>query len=60
MPLSFISVAVPDVSQVTTAQAEDRARTLLAEGLSRRDAATQLARELNLPRNEAYRLVTAV
>jgi 16S rRNA (cytidine1402-2'-O)-methyltransferase len=34
-----------------------RARELLEQGLSRKDAAHQLARELGLPRNAAYRVV---
>ena len=36
-----------------------RARVLLAQGLSRRDVAAQLAGEFGIPRNEAYRLVTS-
>lgn len=36
-----------------------RAEALLAGGMSRRDAAGQLAGEFGIPRNEAYRLVTA-
>ncbi len=39
--------------------ARERAHTLLAEGLSRKDAAGRLARELGMSRNQAYRLVTA-
>lgn len=35
----------------------DRARTLLAEGLSRKDAADRLAEETGISRNTAYRLV---
>lgn len=35
-----------------------RARTLLDEGLSRRDTAGRLAEEFALPRREAYRIVT--
>ncbi len=38
--------------------ARRRAQALLAQGLSRRDAAAQLVRELGIPRNAAYRLVT--
>lgn len=37
--------------------ARERARALLAEGLSRKDAAGRLVRELGIPRNEAYRMV---
>jgi 16S rRNA (cytidine1402-2'-O)-methyltransferase len=37
--------------------AEARARALLAQGMSRRDAADQLAAETGLARNTAYRLV---
>lgn len=40
------------------ATARVRARALLAEGLSRKDAAGRLARDLGIPRNDAYRLVT--
>jgi hypothetical protein len=35
----------------------ERARALLAEGLSRRDAANRLAEETGISRNTAYRLV---
>jgi 16S rRNA (cytidine1402-2'-O)-methyltransferase len=35
----------------------ERARALLASGLSRKDAADQVARETGIPRNTAYRLV---
>jgi 16S rRNA (cytidine1402-2'-O)-methyltransferase len=37
-----------------------RARELLGRGLSRKDVARLLADELGVPRNEAYRLVTAL
>lgn len=40
--------------------ARAHARALLEEGLSRKDAAGRLARELGVPRNQAYRLVTTV
>lgn len=46
-------------SSADPATARERARVLLAEGLSRKDAAGRLVRELGVPRNEAYRLVTA-
>ncbi len=36
----------------------ERARTLLANGCSRRDVAAHVAEEFNLRRNDAYRLVT--
>ena len=36
---------------------EARARTLLAQGMTRRDVADQLAAETGIPRNTAYRLV---
>lgn len=39
-------------------RAGQRAAELLAAGVSRRDAAAQLAAELGLARNDAYRLVT--
>lgn len=35
----------------------ERAKALLAEGLSRKDAANRLAEETGIPRNTAYRLV---
>jgi len=41
-------------------EARARARALLEKGASRRDVALALARELKLPRNEAYRLVTTL
>ena len=37
-----------------------RAAELLRDGLSRKDAAHQLAAELGLPRNTAYRMVMAL
>jgi len=37
--------------------AAERAKALLEEGLSRRDAANRLAEETGIPRNAAYRLV---
>jgi 16S rRNA (cytidine1402-2'-O)-methyltransferase len=40
------------------AEARRRAGLLLAQGLSRRDAAARLAKEIGIPRNRAYRLVT--
>lgn len=46
--------AVPDAS------AHDRARELLAQGMTRRDAARQLAREYQWNRNAAYRFVATV
>jgi 16S rRNA (cytidine1402-2'-O)-methyltransferase len=48
--------AAPDRS----AEAEALARRLLAEGVSRREAAQQVAAELGLARNAAYRLVTGL
>lgn len=39
---------------------QDRARALLGQGLSRRDVSAQLAHELGIPRNEAYRMVNAL
>lgn len=45
--------APPDRSE----EARARARTLLAEGATRRETSRRLVAELGLPRNEAYRLV---
>jgi len=36
---------------------EERARALLAQGMTRRDVAEQLAAETGMTRNTAYRLV---
>ena len=43
---------------VNEAEARDRAKALLEEGLSRRDTADRLAKELSMARREAYRIVT--
>jgi uncharacterized protein YoaH (UPF0181 family) len=43
-----------------SAEAAELARRLLAEGHSRREAAQQVAAELGLARNAAYRLVTGL
>jgi 16S rRNA (cytidine1402-2'-O)-methyltransferase len=43
-----------------TQEVQERARALLAGGTSRRDVAQIVARELQLSRNEAYRMVTAL
>ena len=43
-----------------TDEVQERARALLAEGASRRDVARIVAHELQLSRNEAYRMVTAL
>jgi len=48
----------PAPADPTTAR--ERARALLAEGVSRKDTAGRLARDLGISRNEAYRLVTSV
>jgi 16S rRNA (cytidine1402-2'-O)-methyltransferase len=48
--------AAPDRS----AEAVDLARRLLAEGHTRREVAQQLAADLGLPRNAAYKLVTGL
>jgi 16S rRNA (cytidine1402-2'-O)-methyltransferase len=45
---------------VNEAEARVRAKALLAEGLSRRDAADRLAKELSMVRREAYRIVTSL
>jgi 16S rRNA (cytidine1402-2'-O)-methyltransferase len=49
--------AAPQARELDTEQTRRRARALLGQGLSRRDAAAQLAREFGMARNEAYRLV---
>jgi 16S rRNA (cytidine1402-2'-O)-methyltransferase len=45
------------VRPVEAPDPEERARALLAEGLTRRDAADRLAAETGIARNTAYRLV---
>lgn len=50
--------APPQRPEPTAVDAASRAHDLLAQGLSRKDAAARLARELHLSRNEAYRLIT--
>jgi 16S rRNA (cytidine1402-2'-O)-methyltransferase len=55
--------ATPDTSQASvdrTEEVRERARVLLAGGATRRDVAQIVARELQLSRNEAYRMVTAL
>lgn len=49
-----------EASEDRTAAVQTRARELLAEGASRRDVVQIVARELQLSRNEAYRMVTAL
>src|SRR6185503_8116895 len=58
----LLSGATPDTSQASvdrTEEVRERARVLLAGGATRRDVAQIVARELQLSRNEAYRMVTA-
>ncbi|MBI4502533.1 MAG: 16S rRNA (cytidine(1402)-2'-O)-methyltransferase [Gemmatimonadetes bacterium] len=59
--LSGAPVASPSRDLVSrTDEVTERARSLLAEGATKRDVAQILARELHLSRNEVYRLVTAL
>ena len=46
--------------QVDRADVIERAREIVASGVSRRDAAAQLTQEFGLPRNEAYTLITGL
>ena len=50
----------PSEPVATPAELSQRARALLAEGLSRRDAADRLAAEAGVSRNAAYKLVTGL
>jgi 16S rRNA (cytidine1402-2'-O)-methyltransferase len=50
----------PSAPVATPAELTERARALLAEGLSRRDAADRLAAETGVSRNAAYKLVTGL
>ena len=47
-------------SDIGVLDPQDRARALLAGGLSRRDAAAAIVGEFGIPRNEAYRMVNAL
>jgi 16S rRNA (cytidine1402-2'-O)-methyltransferase len=61
--LILAGAATSDASQASvdrTAEVETRARALLAEGTSKRDVARIVAHELELSRNEVYRMVTAL
>ena len=51
---------VPESAPDRTEEAGTLAAALLGQGLSRRDAAAQVAAQLGLGRNDAYRLVTGV
>jgi 16S rRNA (cytidine1402-2'-O)-methyltransferase len=44
--------------EIDPSMIEDRARELLAEGLTRKDVAARLVEELGVARNEVYRIVT--
>lgn len=61
-PRGEVTLLVAGTPPVTPAPDEgavrERARELLAEGMSRRDTADRLAAELALSRREAYRIVT--
>ena len=63
-PRGEVTVVVAGVPRGETAPPVDdaevsaRARALLAEGFTRRDAATQLAQEFPIARREAYRIVS--
>ena len=52
--------AEKEQAAVTAADAQKRARVLLASGTSRRDAAAAIVGEFGIPRNEAYRMVNAL
>ncbi len=54
----LVGGAAPEEPGADPEAARERARALLGEGLSRRDAAERLAAELTLSRREAYRVVT--
>lgn len=54
------ALRVPEVDATGTASAEQRARELLAQGLSTKEAARVLAQELHCSRREAYAKVQAV
>ena len=50
-----VAGAQPEVKQAATAEdAGERVRQLMAEGLSRKDAVKQTAKELDLPKNVVY------
>lgn len=59
-PQASYSHAEEEKLEALEADARERLRALLAEGRTTRDAAAQVARELALPRREAYRLALAL
>lgn len=58
--VTVVLSAAEEAEAAPPVNVEERARALLGEGLSRRDVAAQLADELGVPRNEAYRMVNAL
>ena len=50
----------PASPDVTATDVAGRAKTLLADGLTRKAVVARLVTELGVPRNEAYRIVTAL
>jgi 16S rRNA (cytidine1402-2'-O)-methyltransferase len=56
----LVAGGAPAPPKVDPAAVAERARTLLDEGLTRRDAADRLAAEFALPRRDAYRIVTGL
>lgn len=63
-PKGEITIVIEGCSEGSADVSEDaireRALELLAGGVSRRDVAARLARELNVSRNETYRVVSAL
>jgi 16S rRNA (cytidine1402-2'-O)-methyltransferase len=55
-----VAAGEPVPEELDETAVEARARTLLDQGMSRRDAADCLAREFPMPRREAYRIVTGL
>ncbi|MGH2520269.1 MAG: 16S rRNA (cytidine(1402)-2'-O)-methyltransferase, partial [Chloroflexota bacterium] len=53
---TLVIQGAPPQAPPELASAEDRLRALLAEGLSRKDAARQAAAELSLPHRQVYKL----
>lgn len=59
--LTVLLAGAPDrAPSPSAADLRDRARVLLARGMSRRDVANSLAGEFAVSRNEAYRMVTSL
>ncbi len=60
--ITVVMAGRPDgaAEQLPVAEVEERARAILAAGVTRKEAVQRLVIELGVPRNEAYRIVTSL